>query len=291
MFRNPIVGCVVLAGLACRLVGASPERVKPFSHYQSIIDRLPFGEMSSAATLAEAAGRKGGGEEQLKPDQQQLARQVSMSGITVMPDGGLAVGFCDRGVNPPAFHFLRVGAPADASGWEALKASYEKEWVTLRKDGVELTVQLGKGAIEGPPKETNAPAATVQAPQAPAPARRPRRRPEASAAAPKGIQEAIASARERAEGLRQAREAGESPRDYLARLRKRTAEQENALKAAEAAVKKQQDDQQAAAEKAKAAAERRIDIELIKQGGRPRKNIDLTKEEEKELIEAGVLSE
>lgn len=275
-------------------------RVKPFARYQSIIDRLPFGEMSTAETLEEATkGGKGGKDPlNLKPDQAQLAQQVQMSGITILPDGGLAVGFSDRGANPPTFHFLRVGAPADNSGWEALKASFAEEWVTLRKQGVEVTVKLGKGAVDPATLDSGKKSADVavkpaepmaEKPKTKRPRRRLFRRQESEL--PAGLQEAMRSGKEHAEAVEQAKASGENPRDYLARLRRRTAEQEQALKAAEDAVKKHQEDQTAAQESEKAAAERRIDIELIKQGGRPRKEINLTKEEEKELIDAGVLSQ
>ena len=133
----------------------------PFGHYQPILDRMPFGALppNFNATPADAAELKS--EAQEKAEQQKLAKQVNMSAVNVTPDGSTAIGFTDLSQKPPVNYYLLVGSEAD--GWKVLSADYDAETATIEKEGVAITLQLGKGMVD--------PAASVSAAAQPALAR------------------------------------------------------------------------------------------------------------------------
>ena len=140
----------------------------PFEHYQPILDRMPFGAVPPGfGQAAEAAPSQT--EAQVLAEQQQLARKVNMSCINVTPDGQTAIGFTDLEAKPPVNYYLLVGATA--SGWKVVKADYDEEWAQIEKDGVTITLKLGKGLIEAPPAAAAAkPTTAVAAPVIPVPA-------------------------------------------------------------------------------------------------------------------------
>lgn len=285
-------GLAVGAALAVP-VASKTYTVKPFEHYQAIIDRAPFGPMAkdemiggdpSAASAAVA--------EQLTKEQEILSKQIKMSGITVMPDGVVAVGFSDLSSNPPLFHFLRVGEK-HASGWLATDASYRDEWATIEKDGVEVTIQLGRGVIPGPPTQEDIAARRAALAESLNPkASKPQtasltdllpssggiRTGRAPVGAPSANRPAVTSPNQPGADGKQL--------SYAERLRMRSkaaedAKQVAALTAKAEAEKKIRDEEE--------ARERAVNLELLKRGVKPRSEIILTPEEDKELVEQGVL--
>lgn len=151
----------------CAAGGYTPA---PFSDYQPILDRMPFGALP--ANFNPAAAEQTQTDAQVEAQQQQLAKQVSMSCVNITPDGSTAVGFTDLSEKPPQNYYLRVGS--DSRGWNVLAADYDGEWAQLEKDGVTITLKLGQGLIDGPP-DTSAAVAEAQpaethAPETTAPA-------------------------------------------------------------------------------------------------------------------------
>ena len=134
--------CAAMTGFATS-EGYTPP---PFDHYQSILDRMPFGALPPDfnATPVDAAAAKT--EEQVKADQQKLAKQVNMSAVNVTPDGGTAIGFTDLSEKPPINYYLLVGA--EAGGWKVVSADYDDEQATIEKDGISITLKLGKGLVD-----------------------------------------------------------------------------------------------------------------------------------------------
>jgi hypothetical protein len=118
----------------------------PFGHYQPILDRMPFGALPAnfGQTPADPAAAQTAA--QVQAEQQKLAKQVNMSAVNITPDGQTAIGFTDLSAKPPVNYFLLVGASAD--GWKVVSADYDDEIATLEKDGVTITLQLGKGLVE-----------------------------------------------------------------------------------------------------------------------------------------------
>jgi len=133
----------------------------PFGHYQPILDRMPFGALPPNFNAAPADAAELKSEAQEKAEQQKLAKQVNMSAVNVTPDGSTAIGFTDLSQKPPVNYYLLVGSEAD--GWKVLSADYDAETATIEKEGVAITLQLGKGMVD--------PAAPVPAAAQPALAR------------------------------------------------------------------------------------------------------------------------
>jgi hypothetical protein len=118
----------------------------PFSHYQPILDRMPFGTLPpnfNAAVVDPATVKS---EAQEKAEQQALAKKINMSAVNVTPDGQTALGFTDLSVTPPVNYYLLVGA--SAGGWTVVNADYDEETATIEKEGVTITLKLGKGLVD-----------------------------------------------------------------------------------------------------------------------------------------------
>ena len=128
----------------------------PFAHYQPILDRMPFGAPPPAVVVPDVDPELLKTAEQEKAEQQQVARQLSFSALNITPQGTTAVGFTDRGVNPPRSFYLEVGASAD--GWTVVAADYSKDWARFEKDGVTITMHLDKGLIDDPSSTNSVPA-------------------------------------------------------------------------------------------------------------------------------------
>ena len=119
---------------------------KPFERYQSILDRQPFGEpppgfdpMRNPDEVQK--GPQNGGVE-LTQDQETLQRSVQFSVINVEPDGSVMVGFTDKtDAKSPRHYYLAVGETRD--GWLVKEADPTAATVTIVKDEVEITLDLG----------------------------------------------------------------------------------------------------------------------------------------------------
>ena len=166
-----LCGCVFAAHAS---VTSTEYQPKPFEHYQPILDRMPFGALPTGFGQA-AAAVPTQTEAQVQAEQQKLAKQINMSCINITPDGQTAIGFTDLNQKPPVNFYLLVGATG--GGWTVVEADYDGEWAQIEKDGVAITLQLGKGLIQAPPvppaaaKPTTAAAApAIPAPASPAPA-------------------------------------------------------------------------------------------------------------------------
>lgn len=135
----------------------------PFSHYQPILDKMPFGALPANFGQAPVDPTAAQTAAQVQAEQQKLAKQVNMSAVNVTPDGTTAIGFTDLSAKPPVNYYLNVGASAD--GWKVVSADYDDETATLEKDGVTITLQLGKGLVDpsAQPAKAGTPAALATA--------------------------------------------------------------------------------------------------------------------------------
>jgi len=152
-----------LAPLGVATAVSSAYEPAPFSHYQPILERMPFGAPPPAFPAGPSADDLAALKtaEQEKAEQQQIAKMLSFSALNITPKGTIAVGFTDRSVNPPQSHYLEVGA--SAQGWTVVAADHDEEWAQFEKDDVTVTMHLFRGLIDGPPagdaaSATNAPA-------------------------------------------------------------------------------------------------------------------------------------
>lgn len=125
----------------------------PFKRYQTIIDRQPFGQppvgfnpeqMASDVSRTDASA-----EQELSQEQAAIQKSVSFSVINSDPDdGGVMVGFTDN-ADPkiPRHYYMRVGTTRD--GWLVKEADILKKTMTVVKDGVEVTLELGSNSSGG----------------------------------------------------------------------------------------------------------------------------------------------
>ncbi len=225
-----------LLGWAVTAYSAAYEPA-PFSRYQPILDRMPFGALPPASnpTAADLEGQKNA--EQLQAEQQQVAKQIAFTALNITPRGRTAVGFIDRSTNPPENFYLEVGA--SARGWTVAAADYDDEWAQFQKDGVTITMHLDKGLIDAPPVEAAAVAAVsnaapvvtaaVEPPAAAPPVAVPGlvRLPAAARAAPRAAPAQTASTATSAT----------SAKSYLERLRERKAQEKAEQHAADKATR------------------------------------------------------
>lgn len=218
--------------------------------YQPIIDAKPFGDMA-ASTETDTATLV----EQQK-QKEEIAQKFRMCGITDMPDGSRKIAFLDETSGAMASYLLGEGETQN--GFTLIAADYDREFATLSKDGLTFTLGLGKGLIDAPPAEiADQNASSEEERVAPQPT------PKATASrAPKTVKEG----------------------SFRSRLLKRRAAKEAAEKQEKVALQ----DRVAEMEANRANAERRAQIERIKQGLAPTQPIQLTPEEDAELEAAGV---
>jgi hypothetical protein len=275
----------------------------PFSDYQPILDRMPFGPLPPNFGQVAAEPVQAQTSAQVLAEQQKLAQQINMSCINITPEGTSAIGFTDLGAKPPVSYYLLVGA--SGGGWTVVNADYDAEWAQIEKDGVTITLKLGKGLIDAPP----APAAVAQvaAPALPAPVA-PSAVPEPSGSISSGslrrpsqpgiIPTPGVSAMQRTK-LEQAREeviklreSGGDIKSYVERLRER-AEREKMEKTAieEASREQLQNLARKITESELKKRERELNLNLIEQGAKPISDIELTPEEEAAFIAKGVLAQ
>ena len=141
---------LVLSVLAVGTVAAEKQ---PFSRYQSIIDRMPFGQpppgfnpeqMASEVSRSDAASAQ-----ELTQEQEAIQKAVAFSVINVDPDdGGVMVGFTDNAdPKSPHHYYMRVGTTRD--GWLVKEADIAEKTMTVVKDGVEVTLELGMNSSGG----------------------------------------------------------------------------------------------------------------------------------------------
>ncbi|MDA3926532.1 MAG: hypothetical protein PF904_17715 [Kiritimatiellae bacterium] len=136
------------ANLSALSTGFKTPEVPPFSRYQGILNRMPFGAAPAAApAMINPIDAKTAA--QAMKEQQLLARKINMSCVNITPAGTSAVGFTDLSVKPPVNYYLLVGD--DSNGWTVLDANYEEEWAELEKDGTAIYVKLGEGLMVEPP--------------------------------------------------------------------------------------------------------------------------------------------
>ncbi len=257
---------------------ASAGVLPPFSHYAVILDRKPFGDLAKPGADAVAQPDQEAIEQ--AKEEQALARQIDMVAVNRTPRGKIAVGFIDKNAKPQRNYYLNVGE--SGGGFTVVEADFNEETATIEKDGVSISLKLGKGmvpkkdATEGDSAsatEVPAPRVTPPTPAAPHFGPRPASRPGLIRRGPVG-----------------ASSPTNAPGSYIARLRNRRAAQasqnaEEIAKLREEIAKASQTSKDEAAKR-----ERAINLELISRGQEPISPIELTPEEDAELVRKGVLA-
>jgi hypothetical protein len=290
-FRHIPCLCLLLPFRAAPLLAADTPSPPPFSRYEIILARMPFGLPAPVAVSPAAVDPA---VQQQSLAEQQLAKQIAMVAVNITPAGKTAVGFIDKAEKPPRNYYLGVGE--SANGFVVEEASYEEETATLSKDGVAITIKLGVGVISTPA----AAAAAVPAPRpfgSRLPAPLPVAKPAGPPATPRG---------RRAPGLFPALTPQSMPlpgtlkgvdralsivkdSSYVARLKQR---REELLAASQAQDQAQQSRISEAADERAAQLFtmllRRRNMDMIRRG-EGSLGIELTPEEDAQLVKEGVL--
>ena len=243
----------------------------PFARYQSIIDRKPFGELAKISSAESRAVEAAEAEQQKQ--EQDLAKKIDMVAVNITPRGQIAVGFIDKTEKPPRNYYVRLGETA--GGYTVVDADFENEIATIEKDGVTISLKLGQGLVQGKnPADEQSTAhasstATIRPAARPVPVFRPR--------LARSTQQAATNSPLRA--------------SYLQRLRAKR-EERNREKTEEISQLREEIGKIAhSSEEAAKKRERAINLELISRGQQPLSEIQLTPEEDAELVRKGVLTE
>lgn len=259
---------------------AANGRLPPFSHYEVILSRKPFGDLTKpAASSSQSDVPDQSAVEQAK-EEQALARQVDMVAVNRTPRGKIAVGFIDKGEKPPKNYYLNVGD--SSGGFTVVDADFTEETATIEKDGVSICLKLGKGMI---PKKG---AEEVSAPAVPPV---PPSQPQVQAPPPQPSVTTVGRL-----GLRRAGSGGRPVVDrnsYLEKLRQRQANRSAQTQENTEEIAKLREEIRKSAEQSKEEAakrERQINLDLIARGQEPLSPIVLTPEEDAELVRKGALS-
>lgn len=237
----------ILAILAFAAVFCAFAEKQPFERYQTIIDRMPFGQpppgFDPTRDPSEVSKNEySQTETELTQEQEAIQKAVRFSVINVENDGTVRVGFTDlTDTKAPRHFYLAVGETR--GGWSVKDADANEKKMTVEKDGVEVELTLGEnsGGIDGK-AVANARNATKGAHRsallgrnagsdgrAPMSMRGRREKREAEEAARRAEDEKLAAERERERLEREKREEEERAQREAERAEQR--EQLNALKA------------------------------------------------------------
>jgi len=293
----------------CASAVSTSHAPTPFSNYQPILDRMPFGALPANFGQVVPEPSQAQDAAQIQAEQQKLAKQINMSCVNVTPDGTTAIGFTDLDAKPPVNYYLLVGATA--GGWSVVAADYDEEWAQISKDGVTITLKLGKGLIDAPPVHAIAATAALTSSARPASPQSSSDTPEAAPAVPAPSFGAIlrpsqpgvppmptlsalqiAEMEQRSEEIAKVRASGGDLKSYVERLRERKQQEKAAKEAAEQTAREELQSLAAKiTEDELKKKERAMNLNLIEQGARPISNIELTPEEEQALVDKGVLAQ
>ncbi len=141
---------IVIASLILLSALSLPAAERPYSRYEPIVTRAPFGKVPvnfdptvNPSTISARTGANG--EKELTAEQADLKKKVKFSAINLDPEGVIRVGFSDlSSAKTPRHYYLKVGECRD--GWTVVEADAAARRVKLTKDGIELELDLGNEA-------------------------------------------------------------------------------------------------------------------------------------------------
>ena len=291
-----IIGLTILATACLAQAGnADGGALPPFSHYSVILERKPFGDLSKPAAPEPVPQPDQAAIEQAK-EEQALARQIDMVAVNRTPRGKIAVGFIHKGAKPPRNYYLNVGE--SSGGFTVVEADFTEETATIEKEGVSISLKLGKGMIPKKEAGEGTETATTTSAQSAAPAASSRSPVPPSTPQPSNPSTRQPPMRPMRPGLVRRGPMGaggvtNAPGSYLETLRRRQANRvAQATQNAEEIAKLREEIAKAAQTSKEEAAkrERAINLELISRGQAPISPIELTPEEDAELVRKGALA-
>ena len=296
------LGLVAWAAASSGLASVVPPP-DSFAPYQVIIDRAIFGKPPPA----KAAPAPAPAPDLTQKQAEALARKITLCAVNRTPSDNTAVGLIDNDAKPPRNLYLNVGDTVD--GYTILAADCDAETATIEKDGVVISLKLGKGLIVTVAAPAGAAPALAAAVAMPAPAatalaavspptpaataattptdRRVIRRPSIAGvpSTPRISTRQRTEMEQQRQEIAKLREAGGDVRSYVEKLHERQAlEREEQDAAEEAARQKIQELARQMTEEELRKREREINLTLIEGGSHPISDIELTPEEEAALL-------
>lgn len=246
-----LVGGMVLAGVAGRAAPVAYTN-PPFSRYEVILERMPFGRPPPPPKPKESAPPPA--PETVGPTREEIVFYKTHKLVALTrTDNGIGVGFIDSSQKPPRNYFALVGESVD--GYEIVRADFANETVDIRREGELYSLKLGQESAGPPPRDAAGPGTARPSPP-----------PERSGdGEDTSYVERVRRRREALQRKRE-REAEQARREVESRVERLTGE----------ALEKHL---------------RQLNMELIRAGGEmgPPLPIELTPEEDAQLVEEGVL--
>ena len=138
---------ILFAAVAALGAGALMAEKQPFERYQTIIDRMPFGQPPPGFDPNRNPDEVSRNEfaasgEELTQEQEAIQKAVQFSVINVEADGVVRVGFSDRSdPSSPRHYYMAVGE--ERGGWLVKEADAAAKTMTVVKDEVEVELKLG----------------------------------------------------------------------------------------------------------------------------------------------------
>lgn len=245
--------------------------IPPFSDYKVILDRKPFGDLKVLSKTSKGDKEAEAAIAEENKAKETLARQIHLVAVNIMPSGSIVVGLVDKTTKPSRSLLLAPGE--SEAGYKVLEANVNEETAKIEKDDVIITLKLGKGLVDETPKGEEATGEDVKAPT---------QEPPTQPAIEKANGPSIRNRLTRPGFHGGYRQMKRDERRLEEQQRK--AEEQRLTQAATMAAEKQ-------VSKKFEAREREMNLNLIRRGQQPFSEIELTPEEERALIEEGVLSE
>lgn len=104
----------------------------PFSRYEGILNRRPFGQPPPAPPVVAVTS--------VVPLPPAFSFKLTLCAINRTPAGSLEIGFVDGTVTPPRSYCMDVGESQD--GFTALSADFDREYAVIEKGGSAATLWL-----------------------------------------------------------------------------------------------------------------------------------------------------
>lgn len=109
----------------------------PFSRYESIVSRMPFGRPPPEPPKPAAA------EQVAATPPPPFANRVTLCAINRTPGGGLIVGIIDNSQNPPKDYLLEQGQTSD--GFTVDSIDFDAESAVVEKDNFKMDLKMNRG--------------------------------------------------------------------------------------------------------------------------------------------------
>lgn len=135
------------------VLSAAAER-QQYERYQSIVDRQMFGPLppgfdpTKSPNEVQKSSASSAAQKELTKEQEKVKSAIRFSMINLTPEGETVIGFTDNSdPKVPVHYYMKVGEKRN--GWEVKEADADTAKMTIVKDGVEVSLELGGDSSGG----------------------------------------------------------------------------------------------------------------------------------------------